>query len=113
MSRRYTPEFKAQVVRALLDEYRSTKEVSATFNVPSGTFGGWLADERNLRRYKADQARAELVRAEAVLPPTSENSSEVIMLRRERDRLLAYVQRQERVFEQIQDLILDLTNPAE
>lgn len=60
MSKRYSAEFKAEVVKAILDDYRPIKEVAYTFDVPEGTFGAWVANERNLRRDRAQAAKTAL-----------------------------------------------------
>lgn len=59
MAKRYSPELKAQVVHAVLDEYRLVEDVQATFGVPMGTFGAWVANERNLRRQAAELERTK------------------------------------------------------
>jgi transposase-like protein len=102
VSRRYSDEFKADVVRAVLDEYRGIEEVSATFDVPSGTFGGWVAQERGLRRQKA-----ELERAKSVMLPG--DAAELKSVTMERDALAEKVRRYDKALNAIVMEIADLT----
>lgn len=57
MSKSYSAEIKAAVVKAVLDDYRPIAEVSREFGIPQGTFGAWVSMERGLRRDRAEKAR--------------------------------------------------------
>lgn len=71
MSRRYTPELKAEVVKALLDEYRPIGDVEKQYQVPRGTFSGWAAEERAIRRRQAEAARGPKVDTERLVTENS------------------------------------------
>lgn len=71
MSKRYSPEFKAKVVRAALDEYRSYDEISEYYGVPQGTFGSWIGQERALRKQQAEAARKAEEARDAASPAVS------------------------------------------
>ncbi len=49
MGRSYTPEYKAYVVKLILEEGRKATEVSRDLEIPYGTLNKWVDQERKKR----------------------------------------------------------------
>ncbi|MFC3210926.1 transposase [Planomicrobium okeanokoites] len=49
MGRSYTPEYKAYVVKLILEEGRKATEVSRDLEIPYGTLNKWVDHERKKR----------------------------------------------------------------
>jgi transposase len=56
--RRYSPEFKAEAVREVLDQPRPISQVAAEIGVDQGTVRKWVHEERRRRVADPDTATA-------------------------------------------------------
>ena len=64
MTKRYTPEERAQALQLILEEYQSPALVGLNMGIPIGTLTGWASAERARRRANAADTRKRLEEAE-------------------------------------------------
>ncbi|PWJ45812.1 Transposase and inactivated derivatives [Quadrisphaera granulorum] len=78
--RKYTPEFREQLVREVIDTSRTIAEVSRENNVPGQTLGIWVNDARRARQENSENGDGQITETEV---------AELARLRREVQKLKA------------------------
>ena len=77
--RRYTPEFRAEVVKLVLDGSRTLNGIARELAIPPGTLGSWLR--------KARDAQGESLESAGAGEISKSEREELRRLRRENERL--------------------------